>query len=230
MKRLFIIMTAFAFVAAAQATIIPNDPGTGYVQKRISTGVFGVNSHSPRVWYANFNGDYHRAAIFAFVLPDLGGEAIGSANFRGFLDNNTLTSDFSGDLYGLRTSSSVSILTTDWYGGALDGAHTRIMDNFVSAGTAEGNVDTDATADSVLVSWLQDQYTGGAVAGEYVFFRINMDTTTPSAGVEARFDDGTTGDATHGALTITTVPEPASVVLVGMAGLALFLVRRRRNR
>lgn len=160
------------------------------------------------------------SGMLVFVLPDLGGESIASANLTLYgkpnLPNTTYNSGV--DLYGVRyaaetgSSSDTEITTSD---SELSNAFsvsgnngTGIMDGMFPASTSaalEGTYETSATADVALGAWIQAQYNAGAQPGDYIFLRLTADTY--SAG--AVFSRGwviNSADATNNLpeLTITT--------------------------
>ncbi len=189
---------------------------------------------------ASFGKD-DQAGIAVFQLPDLNGETIVGANLDfvwtggAFLNAGGSGLPKGVDLYALRSDSSSTVLTTDYGFGAAPGNGTLIQDDllvFTSnvAFPGAAPVETDATADAALASWLASEYNGGAVAGDYVFFRLNLDDEADNGAFFGSANNSTAGN--RPVLTIETaaaIPEPGSLALLSAGGLVL-LFRRRRCR
>jgi len=116
------------------------------------------------------------SGIVRFTLPEISGE-ITSAAFEAYLYK--LASDFNGDLYAVRSSSSGGINASDYYSGANDTSVTRIENNFVTPSSTDDS--TVSTSDSSLKDWINDQYDAGAEAGDYIFLRISADIADPDS-------------------------------------------------
>jgi hypothetical protein len=191
-----------------------------------------------KVGSVNFAADQTvggRAAVYAFQLPDLGAVAnpFLSASFSfgvGGIDTNTATTLVNGDLYGLGSRTSSTVATGDYYLGSGDDTTdaTKLQDSILAAGvtTANSTVTTDVAGSAALLAYLNSEYAGGAGVGEFVFLRLSPDKaiTVNATG----YNVYTANEATNPKPTITyeAIPEPASLGLFGLAGMAL--VRRRR--
>jgi len=191
---------------------------------------------------ADDNGEFNKddqAGIAVFQLPDLAGEAIATASLRFTVTGGShLASGGDGmpksfDLYALRTNSSNAVVTGDYGFGANPGNGDLIQDDFYTFTVSQAfpgpeTVNTDSAADTALASWLQDAYDGGAVAGDYAFFRVNFDTEAANGATMGSANNG--NEAFRPQLTIETVPEPATyAALLGLATLAVVGMRRRRR-
>jgi hypothetical protein len=177
--------------------------------------------------------------VMPFQLPTLAaGEVFTSADLRTQLyDRGNPGNLANADLYGIRVSPSVSLLSTDYYQGPSDAGSTLIQQNFL---TPTSPLRTDAntgpfiqptpTGDTALVSFLNTAYAGGANAGDYVFLRVSYDDATIPAGNSfyALLTANAGGSNEPPLLTYTSaaVPEPTSIVVLAMGTLAL--LRRRR--
>jgi len=228
MKKFIMVMIAICAVAAQADIITTNMVDGGYVT---------ASKYTSNLKYRYIN--YLAAgqnAILIFELPTLtGGTTISDANLYDYV--GMASGDITVDLYALRVSDSDAITTSDYYTGGDDTtAATKIMDTFfTTAGTGEGepplfpDVNTDDTADGELATWLQDNaYSSGATPdATYAIFRLSA---TAESGF--LFDFATMGNgAGHpGVLTIETIPEPATISLIALAGLGALIVNRIRGR
>ncbi len=169
------------------------------------------------------------AAIFMFELPDLAGEFISDAK----LDFTITGSDWMSstaklDLYGLRYASTTQVLTTDYGFGPEPGNGVLIQDDLYAGFGGDMNFPIFVSAEgSTLVDFLSDLYQNGAVGGDYVFFRLNLDamSANPARIASASYAD----PAYRPSLTITTVPEPSTyAALFGLGALGFAILRRRK--
>lgn len=226
-----VILAAGLCLVMAVAAEAAELPATNAVRKLAPTQMAdaSVITNAGETGHGNATlNSYHSDAtttyqpVFVFVLPDLGGASIASANLAcyGVKVNANDTYFTAGDLYavihqaetGNNSDTEVDTPThksvSNEYSVAGNNG-TGIMDDFFppsTTGAAEGLHETDAAADTALGNWLQTQYDGGAVAGDYVFLRIQ-----PDRQIGTVYSRGWTIDtADHGtpaqrpALTITT--------------------------
>jgi hypothetical protein len=187
-------------------------------------------------------------AIFIFQLPDNPG-AVSSANLAFTIHGQTSGSNyvsFSKDLYGFGYRSTPTIDATgttqdsvDYFEGAFgtDPSATAIQESILTSAASQSSapsmpngtrVETDATGDSNLVTFLNTVYANGAQAGDYVFFRLN-DQKDINTNVGRYYTLASAEDTANAPeLSITFVPEPTSLGLLGIGGLML-LSRRRKG-
>jgi hypothetical protein len=203
-------------------------------------GLGGLNGTSARIGRSgtgntSTNG---RAGVYVFLLPTLAaGEVFDAATLKLTLQGNAAdgNGNFKVDLYGLGRRASADVLGTDYYEGALDTTDaTLIADDFITTTTAAGTLSNSSAA---LVNYLNAQY-GPTGAGQYVFFRLNVDTPTdilseppPGSGSRAGYQVATADNSTAASrplLTVSSVPEPASLGLLAAAAVATVGRRRRR--
>ena len=190
------------------------------------TSLNWVNQQSDQI-----SGSASGELVVQFALPDLGGETISGANLLASLNAPTWQSWGNVDVYGVRYSSSVSVALSD-YAPFSDAAGngTKIMDNFYVSGSGTAayvDLNTDASADTALASWLTAQYAAGAQVGDYVFLRFQPDHIDAVAGHAIAFATADTVAETTPVLTIETIPEPATLSMVaGFAGAIIFIRRK----
>jgi hypothetical protein len=135
-----------------------------------------------------------------------------------------------GDLYGIRISSSDTILASDYQNGTL-------LQSAYSPATG-GSLTTTVAGSAALTAYLQANY----VEGDYVFIGLKTDPINfpnQNATDVGRFGNSAGGQPFNGSqtdatltFTATAVPEPASLVaLAGLGGMGLlgFALRRRRR-
>lgn len=242
-KNLFYPFTLLALSSVAVHAvvfIIPGDPSDVSIGLNDSVQpIIGWNGDGGLQMgddNAEFNKD-DQAGIAVFELPDLAGETIGTAS----LDFTFTSGAFLGpggdglpkgvDVYGLRTSSSNAVQTSDYGFGSTPGNGDLIQDDIFVITNSEPfpgavSISTDATGDANLASWLQNQYDNGANAGDYVFIRLNLDDATNNALAFGSANNAT--EANRPSLTIATVPEPtAYAALLGLLVLGWVYVRKR---
>ncbi|NLF29905.1 MAG: PEP-CTERM sorting domain-containing protein [Planctomycetes bacterium] len=168
------------------------------------------------------------AAVLVFQLPDLGGEDIAAANLGCRMSWGQHAISGGVDVYALRYDAGKSVLAADygWGQPLTTGGGTLIQDDFVlHGGTSQplATFETDDAADAALAAWLADIYDAGAVAGDYVFLRFNGDRQSANSFSLISANHATEMKPT---LTITTVPEPATLGVLALGALAV--IRRRR--
>ena len=227
--RMGLAATAAVMMVAglARADLIASDSADGTVNASsvIDTGSFNAQAGTLGT---------ERAYIIPFLLPTLGvGEGFVEADLRLMLFGQN-SSGFNADVYGLtRVAATPDIAAGDFYIGPLDLSATLIQDNFFTTSSPGLGtpVNSDATGDANLASWLNTQYDNGANAGQYVFLRVGVDASPTG---DFRYDVLTqnAGGATEKPLITYTpgvVPEPSTALLVGLAGLGVWGRLRRRR-
>jgi len=190
-----------------------------------------------------FSGNLSRVVIYPFLLPTLPvGEVLSTVSlnvaFRGLVGG---TPNFNVDLYAVGVNTSNDIAQG---GGAFWGVgdtpttpagSVLIQNDFVIPSTATGTLTTNAGASTNLVTYLNANY----VAGRFLFLRLNFDVDQGAETNAYRFGannfgnssqdfDSTSVGSIPAVLTLTTIPEPSSLGLLGLGGL-LMLRRSRRQ-
>ena len=78
---------------------------------------------------------------------------------------------------------AATVVTSDEYTGPLDAGATLIQDDWLTPELTPGpggspvytEVNTSTSGGAALAVWLQAQYDGGAVPGDFVFLRVSVD-------------------------------------------------------
>ncbi|MEL6545496.1 MAG: hypothetical protein AAFQ82_12770, partial [Myxococcota bacterium] len=108
---------------------------------------------------------------------------------------------WNADLYGLpfRTEATgATVLASDFFVGADDTATgvVKLEDDYLtSSNMNQETVKTGEAASAAIASYLNAQVTAGAVAGDWVFFRLNPDSTTLAGGLFVIFSANTPPEA-----------------------------------
>jgi hypothetical protein len=125
------------------------------------------------------NGGFDYSMVYVFQLPGLAfGQTVSTADFS-FYDEAS-GSIYNTDLYGLTFRAASTVLASDWYTGTGDPNNTLIESAIVPPSfTFAGRLTTSTAADATLASYLNAQYTAGAVGGDFVFLRLSTDATNP---------------------------------------------------
>ncbi len=122
------------------------------------------------------------AAIFPLQLPALNpGEVVTDASFKVNLVQIRTGVVFNVSLYGLPYRTIQGVQAIDFYQDVYDGDPnaTALQDDFATPASAIGWITSDASA--ALAAYLNAQIVAGAQAGDFVFLRLNADTTTPGS-------------------------------------------------
>ncbi len=177
--------------------------------------------------------------IYAFKLPSLGNVSnpFASATLGLTFYAKDGTPGFNIDLYGLGTSASSTVVGSDYYSGSGDSTPgvTLLEANILTPSTATTTADSPNNVFSTsLAGYLNAEYADGANAGDYVILRFSADqsgiTSDVNYHIESNPGNGTPGDLPQISYTLAPVPEPSSIALFGMAGLASLMVVRRHRR
>lgn len=121
------------------------------------------------------------SAVIPFQIPSLvSGESIVAAklNFQLLAKGGTLGTEI--DLYGLGYRSSSAILTSDFYAGAYNGDvnATALQQTILDKNSAEGV--HSSNVDVAIADYINQQIANGAVAGDFVFLRLSINTDDTS--------------------------------------------------
>lgn len=194
-----------------------------------STSAGGVDQATSSYTYAGYRGS-HYAPVFVFQLPARAEGMIVDPDATDFAFNVYLNSSnpgFNLDVYGVRYSSSSTVLGSDYGSGDL------LYQDIMLSTDAPGRYSTDSSGDRSVAGWIDDQYDAGAEAGDYVFVMLMPDSFDTSwANVRILMNEWTT-PAERPELTMdfteapAPIPEPASLGLIALSFACIWMVRRR---
>ncbi|MCI2229846.1 T9SS type A sorting domain-containing protein [Polaribacter sp. MSW13] len=178
--------------------------------------VGGINSL--KVGASAANGDpYTTSAIIPFKLPNRpAGKLVTAANLKVHVNYGRQWITSNVDLYGLKYNAASTIDPADHFDAAYPDTTTDVTpieDDYFAKNAAAGSFDTarfeetSATGDAALVAYINAQYDAGAVAGDYIFLRLNVDDPATTGAHYFGISDGSTANAP----TLTIEVEDAAV-------------------
>ena len=177
MKKILLILTIFTLSISSTLAIqikgLTSDRGVFPTTKTYAEEWDGPSDI--RVGRGN-SDDETSSAIFVFQLPERDGMPIETASLSFYITvSGNWKLDYAVDLYGVRSSSDPAVLTTDGYIGKNDRNATKLQ-NDIKSTQVSGHLHTDSAGDAALSSWLNGLYDAGAIAGDYAFIRLSVDT------------------------------------------------------
>lgn len=251
------LIAAFATAAALFSFVVPNesradtltgltaDVGmTGTVSGDGSAGNVTLNGVSlPNQFVGRVSTGSVGVMVFVFQLPTLSaGQTIDTASFTFVTVTNNSALSANIDLYGLGYRTTSTVTKSDYFTGSSGSTDTTdatmLQDNLFTTGTLVANntaYTTNSGGSVALTSYLNSQYTAGAVGGNYVFLRLNYDDWITNN--QGRIDVATADYATDSVhipyitYSISSIPEPsAAALLMGALSLGFVAAVQRRKR
>ena len=173
-----------------------------------------------------------------YLLPDLNGESIDSVQLDiWYRRTEPSATEPTGALF-VRTDASTTLTNADFLAPAEytgdTGAWTAIqLDYIPNDPTDDTGLSLSSSGQANLKSFLDSYYSSNPTGGDYLIANWAMDLNGAAApGSNDKWDlyatESGSATGTVQPLTIVTVPEPATTVLV-LAGLGTVLLGRRRR-
>ena len=225
MKKIICMLVLGALAAASQAELI-TIRGDSADQVRRSDGTGGsVANATSRMGNDTAVGGIYSAWVIPFLLPDIGSDTISAASIHTFVEKTAADLNVPGvslDLLGVRVSASKTVLSTD-YQGTVVGDNLYSLTGPVALGSYE-------FASAGLATYLQSIYDNDPnAAGKYVFLTITPDSVL----AKYKYIDFTSASgsvSSNRPELWLTIPEPATVGMLGLGTLVTLLIRRLRTR
>ena len=107
---------------------------------------------------------------------------------------------------------------------------TKIQDDIICGVSPSENqyYSTDQTGNGNLLTFLRDVYDSGAQGSDYAIVRLNFDSA-PAASPRERYEVASAdfaGGSYAPTITLEVIPEPATLSLLALGGLAMVWRRR----
>jgi hypothetical protein len=226
-------------VGPMQAAVIVGDPADANIEYRSALGTYTVRNPTEQDAHIgnrsnNVDAPVFRKAVFVFQLAEERPEnfrvsSASSLQFRFAGGDNFPLMTYSTDLYGLRWSSSNTVLTNDYFSGP-----NLLQSGIITTATAfPSTVTTDESGSAKLGAWLNSVYEQGAGAGDYVFLQLSYSSTPPLGSFNSYRVDlaSNSTEANRPILTLdfTPLPEPTTAVMVLLGAGSLLWLRRVRT-
>ena len=138
-----------------------------------------INNANQRQWVGyhthRIGTSKNISAIIPFQLPILQtGETAISADFTTQLTASAGGLNTEIDLYALPFRTTSIVLDSDYYAGTNDTSNNLIQESFLTLSSPIGKQSSNSQANIALVDFINQQYTNGAVGGEYIFIRLSF--------------------------------------------------------
>ena len=206
-------------------------------------GIPGQHGDTQAYLVAGMSGEpiEPRSAIMFFELPTVDDpNDLISADLRLYyvLGGEGNDADDGADVWGLGYQNAPSIDHAWYHASEMDAGagvnvptRTKIQDDIICGVSPSENqyYSTDQTGDGNLLAFLRDVYDSGAQGGDCAIVRLNFDSA-PAASPRERYEVASAdfaGGSYVPAITLEVIPEPVTLSLLALGGLAM--VWRRRN-
>ena len=248
-----VLVVGLATAPAFATSVVIDAAATGEVDE---PGTFSEGGPVVRVGQGGDSPGREHSVVFQFALPEIGSSELISAASLSF---NYIALDgwspvtFNSDLYGLGWTGSPASFDPDWFwGNSSDDIRTgndlgtnigtspiwKLQDDIMtntsagaSSNTPTGLVDTSASGDLELLSFINSLYDSGATAGDLAIFRLNADQSNLQTGASGYRLSGIadSGNVPTLTLSVDPIPEPHTALLLGIGMMGLGLRRRRQR-
>ena len=234
-KKVIAALAAVLCASVAMADMI-SIVGSNKDNFVFSSGSVNGNAASPLARVGNptltAGTSTNMSYVIPFLLPALtGGNTITGATLSVFVSNTVVfaTNTIHMDILGGRTGTNATVLASDWnYGSVLANDVVNISTN---RGLGINPPATNTLYTFVLNnSFFQNLYDAGN-AGKIVFITLMADgvnNTTANNYLNIETADHPTV-ANRPTLNLYTIPEPATIGMLGLGALVAVLIRRVRS-
>jgi len=237
MKKILIatfvaLMASVSMADLMQINAQGSDRWMQYTNSLNSVYMRNITDTTARIGEYASGGNYNFYVV-PFQLPVLpSGHSVTNASLNIYVTASSFFSNLGQSLsvYGVRTDSSTNVVVTDNIGGTLMGGGLISYGNSPLTPTGATNLTAAGFA-----SYIQSIYDNDVnAAGKYVFLRLENDGGT-LANTTHYITVGTANNATVAYrpvlnISTATIPEPATVGMLGLGTLITLLVRRIRTR
>ncbi|MEP0367030.1 MAG: putative Ig domain-containing protein [Cyclobacteriaceae bacterium] len=184
-QSFFVLVFLWGVSVNAEATSENITIGSTQIAASADDNAVSNNGSMQWVGYAThrLGTNKYTCAVIPFELPVLAaGEEIASASFTTHLIGKAGNLSDAVDLYAVPYQSSSTVSSSDYFGGAYnsDANATALQQGFFDNSSALGQTTSNTAANTALATFLNAQYANGAVGGDYVFIRLNMDGNSGS--------------------------------------------------
>ncbi len=240
----FVFSVVMSMMASQiEAGAIYSDANDGFTEARDTGGpwpvVHGDTFGNFRANVGEWFGPGITTAVLPFQIPDLGTVSnpftSASLGLRVFQLGNATVSN--ADLYGVRVDSDPAILASDHYSGASpDPTATLVQAGFLTPASSSDdslpgpNNFSSPAGETALTSYLNTAYAGGANVGNFVFLRLSYAKDGFADGWDAynfTVREAGGGEPDYPVINFTAVPEPTSMILLGLGAMMISSVRRQ---
>lgn len=215
-----IIMLLGSLAAADLVSCTPQVTDQSFRSNGTTQGSAGHTNLSFGVQAPNI----HVGSVLVFQVPDLNGKAVTGAELSlTFISNGLKVTDPNThlDIYGVRYSPTSSAVTSNDYLGAA----SLLVENWLHLDSTTAPGTYTAGNNAALTSWIADQV--GTTGGGYIILSVRQNAI-PGGTTTYSYLTANSANATENVptLTLTTIPEPATVGMLGL-GTALVMAARR---
>ncbi|MEP1892247.1 MAG: right-handed parallel beta-helix repeat-containing protein, partial [Cyclobacteriaceae bacterium] len=171
----------FTTLSGAKIRIQPSSDNNQWMVRNTANNNISFNSNGSVILVGRSGTDACGVGVYPIQLPtDLSSSDLTEANFHVLLDNTSPVDDLIADLWAIPFRSTDVVSIDDYFDGEYAGANqdssSLIQNSFIDPETT-GNkrqvASTNGIGASELKDFVKNQYSNGAIGGEWVFLRVN---------------------------------------------------------